>query len=166
MRVYFALITFAVVSVTCGPPAESPASQSDGASTSSEAEIRHFLESYYDVFSARDWPRFAEHFWPGATMNTIWTPSGETVARVVATTIPEFVSQAPEGPGSREIFEERLVSTKIRVEGGLAQAWTEYDARFGDPGNVFEWEGVDAFTLLRHQGEWRISTLVYLANSD
>jgi hypothetical protein len=129
-----------------------------------ETQVRETLASYYDAFSARDWPRFSEHFWPGATLTTIWAPPGETVPGVVATTVPEFVEQAPEGPGSREIFEERMISAEITVEGGLAQAWVRYRARFGDPGDVMEWEGRDAFTLLLHDGEWRITSLAYAAD--
>jgi hypothetical protein len=128
--------------------------------------VRQALVSYYEVFSARDWSRFADHFWPGATLTTIWAPTGETEERVVATTVSEFVAQAPLGPGSREIFEERMTSARITVHGDLAQAWTEYEARFGDPGDVAEWTGIDAFTLLRHEGEWRISSLAYVADGN
>jgi len=132
-----------------------------------EREVRITLESYYDAFSARDWPRFETHFWDGATMTTVWMPPGESAERVVATSIPEFVAQAPMGPGSREIFEERLVSARIVVEGDdLAQAQVNYHARFGDPGEVMEWEGVDAFTLLKYGGEWRISSLAYMPDSN
>lgn len=130
--------------------------------TNPRAEVRQALESYYDAFSDRDWPRFADQFWPGAMLATIWTPPGETAERVVATSIPEFVDQAPLGPGSREIFEERMTSSRITVEGDLAHAWAEYDARFGDPGDVAEWSGIDAFTLLRHGDEWRIISLAYV----
>lgn len=135
-----------------------------GQPTAAEREVRAHLESYYDVFSERDWPRFARHFWDGATMTTVWTPEGERTERVVATTVPDFVAQAPDGPGSREIFEERPVSFRIVVEGDLAQARVRYHARFGDPGEVIEWDGVDAFTLIRYGGEWKITSLAYLSD--
>ncbi len=124
------------------------------------------LESYYAAFSDRDWPRFAEHFWPGATMATIWTPAGEDEDRVVVVSVPDFVAQTPSGPDSREIFEERMVSARIEAEGDLAQAWTEYAARFGDPGDVIEWRGLDAFTLMRHGGRWKIVSLAYVSLDD
>jgi hypothetical protein len=128
--------------------------------------VRATLESYYGAFSDRDWSRFAEHFWPGATLTAIWTPPGESAERVVATSVPAFVEQAPLGPGSREIFEERMTSARIAVHGDLAQAWAGYEARFGDPGEVSEWRGIDAFTLMRHDGEWRISSLAYVSDSE
>jgi len=43
--------------------------------------VRAALASYYEAFSDRDWPRFAEHFWPGATLTTIWTPSSSRARR-------------------------------------------------------------------------------------
>ncbi len=134
------------------------------ADPAAESAVRAVLVSYYDAFSNRNWDQFAGHFWPGATLTTIWTPPGETVERVVATSIPEFVAQAPFGPGSREIFEERMTSVRITVRGDLAHAWAEYEARFGDPGDVMEWTGTDAFTLLRHGGAWRISSLAYASD--
>lgn len=120
-----------------------------------------FLESYYDAFSDRDWERFAEHFWPGATITTVWQPPGEPEPRVTVTTVPEFVRQAPEGPGSREIFEERMLAAELHVRGTLAQAFARYRARFGDPGEIAEWEGIDSFSLLHHDGEWRIVALSF-----
>lgn len=120
-----------------------------------------FVEQYYADFSARDWVRYADHFWPGATLTTVWQPPGEPAARVVTTSIEEFTAQAPAGPGSRQIFEERMTSAQVRASGDLAQVWASYEARFGDPGDIQEWTGVDAFTLMRFEGRWRIVSLAY-----
>ncbi len=126
--------------------------------------IRH-LESYYREFSNRDWRRFSAHFWPGAGLTTAWQPPGEDSVRVVTMAIEQFVEQAPFGPGSREIFEERMLDSEVKVDGNIAQALVRYRARFGDPGDIMEWEGTDAFTLLRFNGEWRITSLAYLGDS-
>jgi len=119
------------------------------------------LRAYYRDLSARDWTAFSEHFWPEATITTIWQPETEDSARVWTTSVPGFVEAAPAGPGSREIFEESMLGSRITVSGELAQAWVAYRARFGDPGAVAEWEGVDAFTLVQHQGRWRIASLAF-----
>ena len=74
------------------------------------------------------------------------------------------VAKAPEGPGSAPIFAEWMTAAELRVdEHGLAQAWVDYDAHFGEEGALFEWSGVDAFTLLRHDGRWRIVSLAYVS---
>jgi hypothetical protein len=82
----------------------------------------------------------------------------------VVTSIPNFVRQAPRGPGSRRIFEERMIEARVVTFRDLAQAWVRYRARFGDPGAVSEWEGVDAVTLMRHGERWRIVELAFLGD--
>ena len=124
-------------------------------------QILEAVQQYYADFSARDWDAFRSHFWPGATLTTVWQPPGADEPRVVVTGIDTFVARAPEGPGSREVFEERMLSADVRRYGNLAQVWARYEARFGDPGEIMEWRGYDAFTLMRHGGQWKIVSLSY-----
>jgi hypothetical protein len=124
-------------------------------------EVLLELRAYYKDFSARDWRAFADHFWPGATITTIWQPEGEPKRRVVITPLDRFVAEAAKGPGSREIFEEWMIDAQVDLSEDLAQVWASYGARFGDPGEVMEWKGIDAFTLLKQEGRWRIVSLVY-----
>ena len=159
LRAALLLLTVLVACrVEYAPPAERQSRLAPAADTSLVlAELR----GYYRDFSARDWPLFAGHFWPGATIAVVWQPPGEGAPRVTVTSVPDFVTAAPEGPGSREIFEERMVDARIRLTDGLAQAWVRYRVRFGNPGDVQEWDGVDVFTLLRHEGQWRIVSLAF-----
>lgn len=129
-----------------------------------EADVLAEVRAYYADFSARDWDAFAQHFWPGATIATIWTPPGESENRVVTQTIPEFVAMAPAGPGSKPIFSERMLDARVEVHGDLAQVWATYAAEFGEPGDVATWRGIDAFTLMRHRGRWRIASLAFTAD--
>lgn len=149
-------IDFRMARARC-PKASVPA----GATEATRAEVIDRLEHYYADFSSRDWDAFASHFWPGATLTTVWQPPGADASRVVVTGLDEFIAQAPQGPGSREIFEERMSGAKVLTHGNLAQVWARYEARFGDPGEITEWRGIDAFTLMRHDGEWRIVSLSY-----
>ena len=136
---------------------QAPVSEAD------RAELVAFLESYYDAFSDRDWERFKDHFWTDATLTTVWPPAEGAPERVLVTTITEFIEQAPLGPGSREIFEERMTALEISVHGDLATVYSHYLARFGDPGEIIEWEGIDSFQLMRHEGRWRIVSLAFLS---
>ena len=70
---------------------------------------------------------------------------------------------APQGPGSREIFEERMLAAEVHARGDLATVFARYHARFGDPGAIAEWEGIDSFSLMRHEGEWRIVALSFVS---
>jgi hypothetical protein len=132
-----------------------------GSSIGAEAEVRAELERYYGDFSARNWAAFADHFWPGATLTTVWQPPGQPGPMVEVQTVPGFVAKAPEGPGSKPIFEERMTQVEIKVHRNLAQAWARYEARFGDSTKVASWRGIDAITLLRHQDRWRIVSLAF-----
>jgi hypothetical protein len=144
-------------------PRRGAAAASVLAAAADSAAVVAELVAYYRDFSARDWDAFADHFWPGADLSTVWQPPGDSAARVVITSIPDFVRQAPQGPGSRSIFEERMLDARVVTFRDLAQAWVRYHARFGDPGGISEWEGMDGFTLLRHQGRWRIVELVFVS---
>ena len=75
--------------------------------------------------------------------------------------LPDFVKEAPSGPGSKAVFDERMTGAETRIEGDLAQVWASYDARFGDEGAIEEWSGIDAFTLMRHESEWKIVALAF-----
>jgi len=155
-----------VLLLTLAPSACSRESQGRYSDPVEERAVRAMLEQYYSDFSSRDWEACARHFWPGADLTTVWQPAGEDQERVIATPIDDFVSQAPQGPGSREIFEERMIEAHIRIFNNLAQAWVRYEMRFGDPGEVAEWEGVDAFALLKHGGRWRIASLVFASEGS
>lgn len=124
-------------------------------------QVLAVVEQYYADLSNRDWPNVRGHFWPGAILTTIWEPPGEPAERVVSTTIEAFIEQAPQGPGSREIFSESMTTAFVRGNNDLAQVWAGYDARFGDPGDIQEWSGIDAITLIRFEGSWRISSIAY-----
>ncbi len=127
------------------------------------AEMMAELTNYYRDFSNRDWSRFASHFWPGATITTIWAPTGETARRVVASTVEQFVAEAALGPDSKSIFSERMGQSEIHLHGNLAMVWAHYEARFGEPGDIQRWSGYDAFTLMKHQGRWKITHLAFAA---
>jgi hypothetical protein len=146
-------------------PKVGAASASVLAAAADSAAVREELESYYRDFSARDWSAFADHFWPGADITTIWRPPGEPAPRVVVTPVPDFVRQAPQGPGSRPVFEERMLDHRLVTHRDLVQAWVRYRARFGDSTGVSEWEGIDAFTLMRLNGRWRIVELAFLGDT-
>lgn len=131
---------------------------------SDEHAVAQALQRWYTALSSGDWPALADHFWEHAIFAAVWAPPGEDGKRVVVETVPDFIAQAPEGPGSRAIFEEWILGGEVRVHGDVAQAWVLFGARFGDPGDLREWSGIDAFTLLRQGGEWRIITLSWAAD--
>jgi hypothetical protein len=145
---------------TSGETDPAPVGVTDTATESTV--VLAFIDSYYDAMSERNWDRFAEHFWPDATMAFIFPDSTGSVGGVSFQSIPEFIAETPEGPNSREIFEERRTGGSLVVEGDLASGLIPYHARFGNLGEVYEWDGFDSFTLIRLGDEWRITHLAFV----
>ncbi|MDN5211293.1 nuclear transport factor 2 family protein [Fulvivirgaceae bacterium BMA12] len=129
----------------------------------SRKRIESTLARYYQDFSDRNWLAFATHFWEGAVLTTVWQKPSESAEDVHYTTIPEFIAKAPEGPDSQPIFEEKMVKSDIKVEGGLAQAWVFYEAKFGSEDSLYHWEGIDAITLIRFNNQWKIASIAYMS---
>jgi len=145
------------------PPAdpEVEAAAAEPGEAQLRAEVLAAVQQYYEDFSARDWEAFASRFHDGAIIATRWIPPGGETHEMMVTTVPHFVEQAAQGPGSQPIFEERMTDAEIKVQHDLAHAWVRYDAKFGTEDNLMEWTGVDAITLLRHEGAWKIVSLAF-----
>jgi hypothetical protein len=142
-----------------------PAAQPKGPDT---REVRAEIGQYYRDMSCKDGqllPAFQTHFWSGATITTIWPPSGQDKPQVLVIPVQDFVRQASAGPCSRPVFEEKMENAEVKIHNGLAQVWARYSARFGKPASLDEWSGIDAFTLLKHDGQWKIVSLVFRADS-
>jgi hypothetical protein len=131
--------------------------------SAARAAVRRTLQAYYQRFSRRDWPAFRRSFWDGATITTRWTPPGARAERVVVQPVDEFVRRAPEGPGRLAVFSEAPLEVDVHLYGDLAQAWVLYRARFGvTADSVTEHHGIDAFHLMRDDGQWRIVSLTFV----
>jgi hypothetical protein len=69
----------------------------EGRSKLAEQEIRVELTRYYSDMRCSDGrivPAYQTHFWPGATLATVWQPRNESKARVVVTTAEEFIKRS------------------------------------------------------------------------
>lgn len=157
------LFLLSAASVSCDRP-EEPLENSSGSlplSDSLETVLLERVKSYYADFSSRDWNRYADHFWPGAHLTTVWQPPGADSLEVTMTTIEEFIAQADQGPGSQPVFEEKMIDAKVQAYNNLATVWATYAATFGSKDSLMEWQGIDAFTYMKHEGQWRIIALGY-----
>ena len=135
--------------------------QPDKTTSQEENQIKDLLQSYYQVMSDRDWPNYQLFFAEKATLTTIWQPEDASSPEIHTNTISEFLAQTGEGPDSQPIFEEKMTQAEIQVKGKLAQAWVDYEAKFGTEDQLMEWKGIDLFSFIKHQGEWKITALVF-----
>lgn len=137
------------------PAAEDPVNAKERAFIVAE------VTAYYDDLTAGRWDDFARHFWRGAVVMTVWQPEDGSERRVDFISVPEFIAQLDLGPDSTMIFEQELGTADVHFHGNVAQAWVHYYVRFGEPGDVHEWADVDAFTLMKFMGMWKITSLAF-----
>ena len=55
------------------------------------------------------------------------------------------------------LFEERILNYSIQVDGAMAHVWTPYEFYLNDK---FNHKGVNAFTLFKENGLWKIVYLI------
>jgi hypothetical protein len=152
-----------LMAVSPGPVSATQANDQD------KREVLNEIARYYRDMSCKEGhllPAFQAHFWSGATITTIWQPKGHDKPEVIVTPIQDFVLQSPEGPCSQPIFEEKMKNAEIKIHHGLAQVWARYNARFGKQADLDNWSGIDAFTLLKHDSQWKIVALVFRSDSE
>jgi len=137
-----------------------PAPVTASADAPADAPLVALLEGYYADFGARNWTGFAGHFWPGATITTIRKPAGAPREVVVVTQVDEYVALAGANGANATPITIKLTARDVRRDGILAQVFARFDANTQAQGELHTWHGVDAFTLMRHEGEWRIAALV------
>lgn len=116
-----------------------------------DREILAAVDAMYADLSARRWDALEAHFLPEASL-VFATPSGPK--RMTPAKFVEVVRKNVEG---KEIFGERMKTGTARVHGNVATVWSRFEGREGNSAEVRTWSGVDAFTLLKVEGRWRIS---------
>lgn len=126
-----------------------------------QENIEETLLSYYQIMSERDWPSYKRFFSEEATLTTIWPTEDSNTPQIHTNTITEFLAQTGEGPDSQPIFEEKMTKAEINIRGNLAQAWVNYEAKFGSKDSLLEWTGIDLFSFIKHNEEWKIVSLVF-----
>jgi hypothetical protein len=131
-----------------------------------EVAVRELIGRYYQDFNKNNWGAVAGHFWSNADITTVWQEAGESSDRVVHTSIETFFTDAPRENPFGEMFETWEIRANVSVYRDLAQAWVWYGARFDDAGEVVEWDGVDAFTFLKHDGVWKIASLMFASGDS
>ncbi len=145
------------------PKQSETASRQDTRDARERGLILAEVTAYYRDLTARDRDAFARHFWRGAVVTMIWEPDDQSERRVDFISVPDFIVQMDLGDDSTIIFEQTMGTVELHVDGNVAQVWSRHRVRFGEPGNVREWTDVDAFTLMKHVGLWKISSVALAA---
>ncbi|HEY3226345.1 MAG TPA: DUF4440 domain-containing protein [Planctomycetota bacterium] len=116
-------------------------------------EVITAVEGMYDDLSSRRWDALEAHFLPEAEL-VFATPSGPR-----RMTPPKFVEMVRNNVEGKDVFEERMLDGWIRTHGDMAVVWSRFAAREGKGDDIRTWSGIDAFTLIRVDGRWKVSQI-------
>ena len=137
------LVVFMVVPWTAGA-AQSPARDS----------VLATIERVFDAMRARDTTGRRAEF--DSTARLTGVP--DSAARPTRPrTVSQFLTDIATAPPDRA-FDERMYDPEVRIEGPMAQVWTYYTFR---EGKTFSHCGIDALTLMRNGGAWRIVNWIW-----
>ncbi len=163
-RVCLAVLTLLVL-VSCRV-ARAPSGRPGGAAAASDsaasAAVLASLRQYYTRMTARQWGLLQQCFWPRASITTVRQRSSAGAEAVETATIEEAIKRAPHMKTCPIDPSDEIARATVVTYGPLADAWVTYRWRCGvTRDSVMTHYGIDAFHLVQHHGEWRITSLTY-----
>lgn len=126
-------------------------------SQSDESQIKSVITQLFDGMRKSDTVMIKNCFHNDARLQTILTKNGNSE---LVTDNVEDLTKAVAVPHS-EIWDERITSWKIDIDGQLAGVWCDYDFYVG---TKFSHCGVDAFHLFKDDKGWKIIQLADTRN--
>src|SRR3954451_610314 len=119
----------------------------NGAPETTPTELAQRL---FDAMAAHD----------GAGARALFTPEANLVAvapdgKVTVTPIEKWTDRLS---SSKDKWLERMWSPKVQEHNAIATVWGEYDFHVN---GKFTHCGIDTFTVVKTNGEWRIAALVF-----
>jgi len=114
------------------------------------AAITSSIKTMFDCMRKGDASRMTDLFEEGATLESVYfNKEGETVSG--QSEIADFIKAV--GEPHDKVWDERIHSYDINIDGPLAIAWTPYSFYVGKD---FSHCGVNVFTYIKADGSWKI----------
>lgn len=131
-----------------------------GQKISEEEGVKKAVNLLFDGMRKSDSTLIKAAFNQGAILQTIVkTKAGNN--EVKSTDLNLFIkSIAKPHP---DVYDERIVFTKILIDDGLASVWTDYKFYIGDK---FSHCGVNSFQLVKVGNDWKIAYLIDTRRKD
>jgi hypothetical protein len=124
------------------------------AQSTDEPLVKRTIEELFNAMRKGDSAGVAQAFAPKARLESIWV-SGKNNDSVSIVPISAFASSvARRKAGS---LDEQIVFGSVRIDDGIAQVWTPYRFFLNQ---AFNHCGVNAFTLVKLNGQWLITHLI------
>lgn len=140
---------------------KAPAPSVSAPAGAQDPDVRRLLDDYYRDYASGDGSALAQHFWPDATLATIRSRALGEGSSVVVMRVEDYVRQHM-GAGARETpLRIELETPDIQTTGSVASVVAHYRAVDPSGHEAQSWQGADVFSLVRHEGQWRIASLVF-----
>ncbi|GAB3979418.1 nuclear transport factor 2 family protein [Spirosoma terrae] len=123
------------------------------AQNAEETAIKTTVNTLFQAMQKADSTMLKPLFNPGARLQTVINKQGDVTVRDEA--IAGFINSI--GKAKAGTLDERLSGIDIKMDGDLATAWTPYVFYFQDKKSHC---GVNAFTLVKIGGSWKIQTII------
>ena len=125
------------------------------ASAQTEGEkVKAPIQALFDGMRKSDSSMIRSAFAPTAVLQTV-AKNKEGVVSVRTDAVNDFV-QSVAKPHT-DIYDERITFETIKIDADLATVWTPYKFYVGEK---FSHCGVNAFQLVRINGEWKIQYII------
>jgi len=123
-----------------------------------ESQVLATVQRFFDSMTARDTASAQDILVMDATYFSVRQGTDGTVMR--GSTNRQYVEQLAT-PG--DLFEEQMFDPRVLIHKDIAVVWTRYNFHIN---GAFSHCGVDAFSLVRANGEWKIAGIVYTVESE
>ena len=117
-------------------------------------DVQATIEQLFDGMRASDSAMVAETFTKDAIMKRVAT-NEEGEVMVNSGNLTSFLNAI--GSPKEQIWDERIGSYDINIDGNLATVWTPFEFYIGDR---FSHCGVNSFQLVKKDGNWKIFFIV------
>ncbi len=121
---------------------------------SEEAAVQEAIETMFNGMRAGDSAMVHSVFSDKAIMQTVVKNQGGVVD-LRDGSLQNFLKTV--GTPHDKIYDERILSYEIKIDGDMASAWTPYEFYLGDQ---FSHKGVNSFQLAKLNGQWKVIYIV------
>jgi hypothetical protein len=121
---------------------------------SEEAKVKEVITKMFDGMRIADSASIMNAFAPNAIMQTI-AKTKQQSDTIRGNTVAQFASSIAKQKAG--VLDERISFAQISIDANLAQVWTPYQFFLN---GVFSHCGVNAFHLVKLNGEWKIQYII------
>ena len=149
MRPFVALAALVMLVLPCRAAA---------AQASARDSVLATVQRAFDLMRSRDTSGMRSLFDSTARLIGVRDTTSATRPR----TVSQFLADVASTPAERA-SDERMFDPEVRIEGPVAQVWTYYTFRSG---TTFSHCGIDAVSLIRAGGSWKIVNFVWTVRTE